>query len=155
MHSPGQTRRPNNGGVYSEGCRDYSNRNHRSLNKWLKVCSEIADCFRLCVTEMPTHEPYWSLLRTGRAELSEVESGPPKMPDYYSYHAVASRRFRVSDGSDLWNQGRVVFAPPVSQSVAPRTSHQVNSSTGLVKFGGRVFGGPGQVGTGSSVSAPD
>jgi hypothetical protein len=76
-----------------------------------------------------------------------AESDPPKRADYYSYHAAASRRFRVSDGPMLWSQGQVIFAPPVSQPLAPGTSPQINSSTGLVQFGGLAFGGLGEVGT--------
>jgi hypothetical protein len=72
-----------------------------------------------------------------------ADSEPPKRADYYAYRAAASRRFRVSDGPELWSQG------------AGDAPHQVNSSTGPVQFGGRVFGGPGEVGTGLSVSAPD
>jgi hypothetical protein len=52
---------------------------------------------------------------------SALESGPPVRANTYSYHAAASRRFRISDGLDLWSQGRVVFVPPASQSVAPGT----------------------------------
>jgi hypothetical protein len=57
-----------------------------------------------------------------------AESDNPKTADSYLYHATASRRIRVSDGPILWSHGQVVFAAPVSQSVAPGTSHQVNSS---------------------------
>jgi hypothetical protein len=76
----------------------------------------------------------------------------PVRADTYSCHGAASRRFGVSDGPDLWDQGQVVFVPPASQSVTPGTSPQ---SPGLFQRGGRVFGGPGEAGTGSSVSAPD
>jgi hypothetical protein len=82
------------------------------------------------------------------------EGDAPVRADTYAYHAAASRRFRVLDGPDAWNQGRVVVVPPVSDEV-PGTSAKLANSTGLVQFGGRVFGGPGEVGTESSVSAPD
>jgi hypothetical protein len=78
----------------------------------------------------------------------------PVRADTYSYHAAASRPFRVSDGPDLWNQGPVKFAPPASDEMLG-TFPKLANSTWLVQFGGRVFGGPGEVGTGSSVSAPD
>jgi hypothetical protein len=83
---------------------------------------------------------------------SAAESDPPKREEYYSYHAAASRRIRISDGPSLLDQGQVVFAPPASQSVAPGTSPKVS---GIVQMGGRVFGGSGEAGTGSRVSAPD
>jgi hypothetical protein len=90
--------------------------------------------------------------RQGFEWHAHADSDQPVRADTYSYHAAASRRFRISDGPDLWSQGRVVFVPPVSQPVAPRTSLQ---SSWLFQMGGRVFGGPGETGTGSSVSAPD
>jgi hypothetical protein len=76
----------------------------------------------------------------------------PMRADTFSYHAASFRRFRVSDGPDLWTHGPVSFVPPASQSVAPGTSPQIS---GLFQIGGRVCGGPGEVGTGSSVSRPD
>jgi hypothetical protein len=81
---------------------------------------------------------------------SHADMDPPKRADDYTYHAAASRRIRISDGPSLWEEGQVVFAPPPSQTVAG-TSPQ---SSGLFQMGGRVFGGPGEAGTGSSVSAP-
>jgi hypothetical protein len=83
----------------------------------------------------------------------ELDSeGAPVWAMGYSQRAAASRRFRVSDGPDLWSQGQVKFVPPVPQSAAPGTSPK---SIRLLQVGGRVFGGPGEAGTGSSVSAPD
>jgi hypothetical protein len=81
---------------------------------------------------------------------SAAEEDPPKRADGYAYHAAASRRVRISDGPSLWEEGQVVFVPPQSQPGA-RTSPLFDfSSLG----GGRAQGGPGEAGTGSSVSAP-
>jgi hypothetical protein len=86
---------------------------------------------------------------------SATEAGPSVRANMYSHHAAASRRFRVSDGPDLWNQGRVVFVPRrTNRWRRGRPPPQSANPTWLLQFGGRVFGGPGEAGTGSSVSAP-
>jgi hypothetical protein len=81
---------------------------------------------------------------------SAAEEDPPKRADGYAYHAAASRRILISDGPSLWDEGHVVFVPPSSQPVAG-TSLVFDFSS----LGGRAQGGPGEAGTGSSVSAPD
>jgi hypothetical protein len=86
---------------------------------------------------------------------SYADSDPPKRADYHAYHAAASQRIRISDGPSLLDQSQVVFAAPASQEEAPGTSPQSANPTVLLQFWGRVFGGPGAAGTGSSVSAPD
>jgi hypothetical protein len=82
---------------------------------------------------------------------SATEEDPPKRADGYAYHVAASRRIRISDGPSLWEERQVVFAPPSSQSVAGTSPRFDFSSLG----GGRAQGGPGEAGTGSSVSAPN
>jgi hypothetical protein len=114
---------------------------------------------------------------------SAAEEEPPKRADGHAYHAASSRRVRISDGPSLWEEGQAVFVPPASQSVsgtspvfdfsssggrgscAPPSSQSV-AGTSLSVSGflaaaeawqrnrGRVQGGPGEAGTGSSVSAP-
>jgi hypothetical protein len=68
-----------------------------------------------------------------------AESDPPKKADYYSYHAAASTRIRVSDGPELWSQGQVVFAPPVSQSETPGTSPQATAQQGWFSSGDELL----------------
>jgi hypothetical protein len=82
---------------------------------------------------------------------SAEEEDPPKRADCCAYHAAASRRIRISDGPLLWDEGQMVFVPPSSQPVAGTSPVFDFSSLGL----GRAQGGPGEAGTGSSVSAPD
>jgi hypothetical protein len=77
----------------------------------------------------------------------------PTRANHYSYHAAASRRFRVSDGPDMWSQGPVVFVPLSSQPVAG-TPPQSGSSDPSQEGGGRDQGRPGEAGTESSVTAP-
>jgi hypothetical protein len=74
---------------------------------------------------------------------------------WYSHHAAASRRFRVSDGPELWSKGQEVFVPPVSRVVTLGTSPQSGTfqwgtSSGKARRGGNRFKrfraglGPGQ-----------
>jgi hypothetical protein len=83
---------------------------------------------------------------------SQADSDPPRRADGYAYHAAASRRILLSDGPSLWDEGRVVFAPPPSQKVAG-TPPSVRAILALRPSGGRVQGWPGEAGTGSSISA--
>jgi hypothetical protein len=79
--------------------------------------------------------------------IAAAEGDPPRRADGCAYHAASSRGIRVSDGPSLWEEGQVVFAPTASQKVQ-------GTSLQVYDFGGRVQVGPGEAGTGFSVSAP-
>jgi hypothetical protein len=60
----------------------------------------------------------------------------PVRANHCSYHAEASRPFRVSEGPELWSQGPIVFVPQASPEKAPGTPPPHPGPSGLLQFGG-------------------
>jgi hypothetical protein len=72
--------------------------------------------------------------------LSEMED---KRALCYMNSAVSSRRFQIADGANYWSSRATSFAPPASDEVPGAYP----PGAGLIQFGGRVLGAPGEAGT--------